>query len=353
MIYKHLFTVLVISFSLAFVLTPLYIKIANRLKIFDMPDKRKLHRAPTPTLGGIVIYFSFSITILITSFLLRQDSNLELLLYLPGILIGSLVLVIFGILHDTREMAPPIKLFGQIMVALIIFFSGIRIESVTNPFGGQIELFYPLSLLVTVIWIVALINAINLIDGLDGLAAGITAIASLVLFFISLAKDDISSMFLCLVLFGSCLGFLRYNFYPAKIFMGDTGSMFLGLILGIISIQGINKMAITVALMIPITVLAIPIYDTALSIFRRFISKKDIFKPDREHIHYRLLNMGITHRHVVLLLYFICIYFGILAFLFILIPIEFAFILLVLLTMGVFMGIKAIGFIERRVKSIR
>lgn len=135
--------------------------------------------------------------------------------------------------------------------------------------------------------------------------------------------------------------------------MGDAGSMFLGLILAIISIQGINKVAITVALMIPITVLAIPIYDTILAIIRRFVSKRDIFKPDRQHIHYRLLDMGVTHKHVVMLLYFVGVYFGIIAFLLILLPINFAFIALLLLGMGVFMGVKAIVFIEQRIKFVK
>ena len=352
MIYKHLFLILSISFGLAFVLTPLFIKIANKYKFFDIPNKRKLHKQPVPTLGGIVIYLAFSVSMLAV-LKISKEFNSELFMSLPGFLIGSLALVVFGVLHDTRDMPASVKLFGQIMVALIIFLSGIRIDSITNPFGGgEIVLFYPLSMFITILWIVALINAVNLIDGLDGLAAGIIAIGSTVLFFIALFKGDVVSIFICLALIGSCLGFLMYNFYPAKIFMGDAGSMFLGLVLGVISIQGINKMAITVALMIPITVLAIPIYDTVLSIFRRLLSHKHIFKPDRQHIHYRLLDMGVTHKHVVLLLYLIGIYFGIMAFLFILIPIKFAFILLVLLAMGVFMGVKAIGFIERRVKSI-
>ncbi|MFH1655619.1 MAG: MraY family glycosyltransferase [Candidatus Omnitrophota bacterium] len=353
MIYKHFFLVTAISFGLAYALTPLFIKIAKKFRILDKPDSRKAHTSPTPTLGGIVIYFAFSVAVLAA---LRINSALycELAVYTPGLLIGSLALVIFGVLHDTRDMPASVKLFGQIMVSLIIFLSGIRIEAITNPFGGsETILLYPLSLIVTVVWIVALINAINLIDGLDGLAAGIACISSVVLFLIALVKNDLGSMFICLALAGSCLGFLRYNFFPAKIFMGDAGSMFLGLILGVISIQGINKMAITVALMIPITVLAIPVYDTILSIIRRFISNKHIFKPDRQHIHYRLLDMGVTHKHVVMLLYFIGAYFGILAFLIILLPVKFAFIAILLLGMGVFMGIKAIGFIERRIKTIK
>lgn len=352
MIYKHSLLILAISFGISYCLTPLFIKIVTRFKLLDEPDERKSHKKPMPTLGGIVIYLAFGIAVIV-ALALNQEFKSEVLMHLPGLLIASTALVIFGVLHDTGDMPASIKLFGQIMVALIIFLSGIRIEYLTNPFGGQIELIYPISLLVTVIWIIALVNAINLIDGLDGLAAGIAAIGSLVMLFIALFKNDIASVLFCVALIGSCLGFLRYNFYPAKIFMGDAGSMFLGLILGVISIQGINKMAITVALMIPITVLAIPIYDTVLSVIRRMISKKNIFKPDREHIHYRLLDMGVTHKHVVMLLYFFGIYFGIMSFLFILIPVKFGFILLLLLSMGVFIAIKAIGFIENRIKSLR
>jgi UDP-GlcNAc:undecaprenyl-phosphate GlcNAc-1-phosphate transferase len=352
MLYKHFLLVIAVSFGLVYAITPAFIRIVKKLKILDRPNLRKAHASPTPTLGGVVIYLAFSVAVLV-ALRLNQVFYSELSMYAPGLLIGSLALVIFGILHDTRNMPASVKLFGQIMVAVIIFLSGIKIEFITNPFGGEIHLIYPLSLVSTVIWIVALINAINLIDGLDGLAAGITFISSVVLFFIALMKNDLGSMFICLALAGSCLGFLRYNFFPAKIFMGDAGSMFLGLILAIISIQGINKVAITVALMIPITVLAIPIYDTILAIIRRFVSKRDIFKPDRQHIHYRLLDMGVTHKHVVMLLYFVGIYFGIIAFLLILLPINFAFIALLLLAMGVFMGVKAIVFIEQRIKSVK
>jgi len=353
MIYKHFLLITAVAFGLAYAITPLFIKIAKKFKILDRPDSRKAHASPTPTLGGVVIYLAFSIAI-IAALRINPVFHSELAMYTPGLLIGSLALVIFGVLHDTRDMPASVKLFGQIMVAVIIFLSGIRIEAITNPFGGgEFILAYPLSLIATVVWIVALINAINLIDGLDGLAAGITCISCIVLFLIALMKNDFGSMFICLALAASCLGFLRYNFYPAKIFMGDAGSMFLGLILGVISIQGINKMAITVALMIPITVLAIPIYDTILAIIRRFVSNKHIFKPDRQHIHYRLLDMGVTHRHVVMLLYFIGIYFGIIAFLIILLPVKFAFVALLLLTMGVFMGVRAIAFVEQRVKSIK
>ncbi|MBM3251447.1 MAG: undecaprenyl/decaprenyl-phosphate alpha-N-acetylglucosaminyl 1-phosphate transferase, partial [Candidatus Omnitrophica bacterium] len=246
MTYKHFLLVIAVSYGLVYALMPAFIKIVKKLKILDRPNLRKAHVSPTPTLGGVVIYLAFSAAVLV-ALRLNQVFYSELIMYAPGLLIGSLALVIFGILHDTRNMPASVKLFGQIMVAVIIFLSGIKIEFITNPFGGEIHLIYPLSLISTVVWIVALINAINLIDGLDGLAAGITFISSVVLFFIALMKNDLSSMFICLALAGSCLGFLRYNFFPAKIFMGDAGSMFLGLILAIISIQGINKVAITVA----------------------------------------------------------------------------------------------------------
>jgi len=186
---------------------------------------------------------------------------------------------------------------------------------------------------------------------LDGLAGGITLISSAVLFFIAMRRQDIGSMFIITALAGSILAFLRYNFHPARIFMGDTGSMFLGFILSIISILGINKMATTVALLVPITALGIPIYDTALAIFRRVVLGRNVMASDRKHLHYRLLDMGLTQKQVVLFLYAVAVYFGLISFLLVLIPIEYALLLLILLGIGVFLGMRAIGFIETKLRA--
>jgi len=351
LLYKELLFLLLISFGTAYILTPLIIKISLRFQLLDIPDERKIHAKPIPTLGGISFFIAFNIAVVV-AMRLNSAFKSEFSQFLPGIFIAGILIVILGIFHDIKNITPQVKLLGQIFVALILFSNGNRIESITNPFGGEITLSLPLSFILTVIWVIALINTINLIDGLDGLAAGLTAISAFVLLCIALFKRDIVSVFLAISLLGSVSGFLRYNFYPAKTFMGDTGSMFLGLILSVISMHGINKMATAVALMIPITALGIPIYDTLFSIVRRMLSARHVFSADRQHLHYRLLNLGITHKHVVLLLYFIGLYFGIVSYLFVLIPVEFAFVLLILLGMGVFLGVKAIGFIEYRTKYI-
>jgi UDP-GlcNAc:undecaprenyl-phosphate GlcNAc-1-phosphate transferase len=349
--YKQILFLFFISGGISYILTPLIRKISLRFNYLDNPDKRKIHLKPTPTIGGISLFIAFNITVLL-AMKLNSIFWAEFLMFLPGLLLGGILIVILGMIHDIKNISAWSKLAGQIIVAVVLFLNGNRIESITNPFGGQISLPLIFSLILTIIWIISLINTINLIDGLDGLAAGLTAISAFSLFFIAVFRGDISAIFLTIILIGSILGFLRYNFHPAKIFMGDTGSMFLGFVLSIISIHGINKMATVVALIIPLIAFGIPIYDTFVAIVRRIVMKQHVFRADRQHIHYRLLNLGITHRHVVLLLYFMGIYFGIIAYLFVLIPVEFGFILLVLIAMGVFAGEKAIGFIEYRTKEL-
>ncbi|MDP2939630.1 MAG: MraY family glycosyltransferase [Candidatus Omnitrophota bacterium] len=351
MFIKQLFLIFVISYSAVFFLTPWFIKIAQRHKILDKPDKRKIHTKPLPTLGGIVLYLAFNFALII-ALRINPQFRADFQAYMPGVFLGGFLIIILGIFHDTIDIRPEVKFLGQIIVALVLFNAGVRIESITNPFGGEIKLILPVSMFISVVWTLVMVNAVNLIDGLDGLAAGLTIISSLSLLAIAILKYDIGSIFIIIALIGSTLGFLRYNFHPAKIFMGDCGSMFLGFILSVVSIQGINKMAVTAALLIPITALGVPIYDVILSVLRRVVKRVGIFQADRKHIHYRLLDMGITHRHVVLVLYFMGIYFAIISYLFVLIPVEYAFILLILLGMGVFSGMQAIAFLEQRLKLL-
>ncbi len=352
MLLKELIFIFIISYSLVFFLTPLFIKFALNFKILDMPNRRKAHHRPIPTLGGVLIFLAFNLAI-IFALKLNSDFWLNFKEHILGLFLGGFLVIVLGVLHDTINIRPEVKLLGQIIIALILFNTGVRIESITNPFGGQIKLILPISMFISVGWTLAMVNAVNLIDGLDGLAGGLSVISSVALLAIAVLKHDISSIFIIVALVGSTLGFLRFNFHPAKIFMGDCGSMFLGFILSVISIQGINKMAATVALLIPITALGVPIYDVILSVLRRAVKRVGIFQADRKHIHYRLLDMGITHRHVVLVLYFMGIYFAIISYLFVLIPVEYAFMLLILLAMGVFSGLQALGFIEHRMKLIQ
>lgn len=340
-----------ISLGISYLLTPLMRKVAVKTGILCKPGRRRIHTKPMPYLGGLAIYFAFIITALVL-FYTSQGFEIVFVQKLKGLLIGSTLIVLLGLWDDIKNVKAITKLTGQIIVALLLFGYGFRIEVLTNPFfGGEIHIPLFLSLFATTVWIVGLINAMNLIDGLDGLAAGITVIISVSLLLIALFLHSYVTVFLLAILAGSALGFLRFNFYPAKIFMGDAGSMFLGLILASAALIGFQyKSATATVLLIPITVLAIPIYDTFMAIIRRMLKKGSIFKADKKHLHHRLLSTGLKQKEIVLFIYLVTLYLGVLAFLFVLIPNEYAVILLVLLALGLFMGVRIIGFIERKTK---
>lgn len=351
--YSLLLLICIVSFGVSYLLTPLMRKIALKTKILSKPDKRTVHSRPIPYLGGVAIYFGFAIAILVV-FYISPLLLVEFSEKIKGLLIGGTLVVTLGLWDDIKNIRALPKLLGQAVVALVLFSYKFRVEVITNPFGGQIHIPFFWSVLITVVWIVGVINALNLIDGLDGLASGITFIGSVVLLSIALFLGNYFTVYLLAALAGSALGFLRFNFHPAKIFMGDAGSMFLGLILAsCVLVEFQYKTATAAVLLIPITVLAIPIYDTTIALVRRLLKKTPIFRPDKRHLHHRLLSMGLSHRYTVLFLYFLCVYFGLFAFLFVLIPKEYAFILLILLGMGVFMGIRTIGFIERKMHAMQ
>lgn len=349
-----IFYVFSISFLASFLFTPLTRRIALKAGVVDRPGKRKVHARPVPYLGGVAIYLAFTTSILVALHL-SEAFKIELSGQFIGLMLGGMVIVALGLWDDVKSIHPLTKIAGQIVASLIIFGYGFRIEMMTNPFGGVIHFPLPLSILITIIWIIGLINAVNLIDGLDGLAAGLTSIAGTILFFVAVSTHNVVTAFLLAAIVGSALGFLRYNFYPAKIFMGDTGSMFIGFILAVSAIVGLqfqHKMATVVALLIPITALVIPVSDTLMAIVRRMIGKTPVFMADKRHLHHRLLDMGLTQRQVIFLLYLIGLYFGIIAYLFTVIPAEYAFTLMILLGLGVFFGIRTLGFIERRLRII-
>jgi UDP-GlcNAc:undecaprenyl-phosphate GlcNAc-1-phosphate transferase len=328
-------------------------RVALRAGILSRPNKRRVHTKSMPYLGGLAIYFAFVITILVV-FYTNQQFRIDFFQKLKGFLIAGTLITLLGLWDDIKNIRPTIKLSGQVAVALLLFGFGFRIELFTNPFTGS-EMHIPLfiSILITIVWIVGLINAMNLIDGLDGLAAGITAIVCGSLLFISLLLNNYITIYLLAALAGSALGFLRYNFYPAKIFMGDAGSMFIGLTLATVTlIRSQHKSAVAAALLVPITVLAIPIYDTMMAVIRRLFKRSSIFRADKRHIHHRLLSTGLEQKQIVLFLYLVTLYLGIFAFLFVLIPKEYALILLILLGLGLFMSGKIIGFVEKEARLI-
>lgn len=289
----------VVAFSVAlitsYLLTPHVKRIAIRAGALDKPDARKVHTQPIPRMGGLAIYTGFMLAVLASLHINRE---------LFGILLGGTVILAVGIMDDLKPMPAKVKLLGQIIAACVPMLFGVRIEWLTNPFGGMIYLDY-LSIPLTVLWLISLTNTVNLIDGLDGLAAGVSTIASVTILLVAAQQSFWIVAILTAALAGSAFGFLQHNFNPAKIFMGDTGSMFLGYMLAAVSALGTVKSAATIALVVPIVALGLPIMDTAFAIIRRFNSGQPIFKPDKGHLHHRLLAMGLTQKQAVLLMYVI------------------------------------------------
>ncbi|MFD2131541.1 glycosyltransferase family 4 protein [Pseudogracilibacillus auburnensis] len=289
-----------------FFLTFLVKKLAFKFNIVDFPNQRKIHKKATPRIGGLAIFIGAALGLLYL-----QPEHVHLL----EISLGALVIVITGILDDKFDIRPIIKLSGQLIAASFLISSGLIIERVTLPFIGMIDLGV-FSVLITVLWVVGITNAINLIDGLDGLATGVSTFALLSMFVMALVDLQIFAAYLSIVLIGANLGFLYHNFYPAKIYMGDTGSNFLGYMIAVISMLGLFKNIALFSFIIPVIVLAVPIFDTLFAIVRRITNKQQIMKPDNKHIHYQLLRVGFTHRQSVLIMYAFSLIFGILAILF-------------------------------------
>lgn len=291
---------LCLSFVITLCLTPWVKRVALKANIIDHPNTRKIHKTPIPRLGGIAI---FSGCILPLLFLLPM-SNLLL-----GIFIGSSLVLILGILDDITDLSPWIKLAGQLLIALLTFKFGVSIQLITNPFGGVIPLHW-MSLPITVIWIVGMMNALNLLDGLDGLASGVSATSAFMFIIVALKTGQIESALISIALFGACVAFLKYNFAPAQIFMGDAGSMFLGYMLASVSILGVLKSTATLSILIPFLILGVPISDTLFSIFRRLKNRKRLFKADTGHFHHRLLDLGFNPKQVAILGYLLTLFLG-------------------------------------------
>ncbi|MER3501746.1 MAG: hypothetical protein IMHGJWDQ_000126 [Candidatus Fervidibacter sp.] len=307
-------TLLAFAFLLATVtsilLTPLSIRWAHRWGIIARPSPRKIHQEPVPSWGGIAIVLATLVGTFASWGLMRDLPDQVL-----GWLAGLLLIVAVGTFDDRFSIAPKVKLFGQILTALLPIASGIRIAFINNPFGdGYLYLASWQEWLVTLFWIVALINALNLIDGLDGLAAGISFFAALTLAFLAASQK----LFLIAAAFaamaGACMGFLPYNFHPARVFMGDTGAMALGYLFATLSILGsVKSVAALSVFFMTLVVLAYPLLDTIFAIVRRWLSRRPIFSADREHLHHRLLDSGMDQRQAVLMLYALTLAFCLLA----------------------------------------
>jgi UDP-GlcNAc:undecaprenyl-phosphate/decaprenyl-phosphate GlcNAc-1-phosphate transferase len=301
----NMYILAIVSTAISAILTPFVRKFAVRFNVIDVPkDHRRVHNKPTPLLGGLAIYFSFVITLILCKGAL---TNSEI-----GLIIGATIIVIGGVIDDKYNIRPWKKLLFQISAALVLIFFGVSINVITNPISNIYEFINIgyLCIPLTIIWIVGITNAVNLIDGLDGLAAGISLIASITLFIISILNSRNEAATLIIIFSGAILGFLPYNFNPATIFMGDTGSQLLGFMLAGISIRGAIKSAVAFSIAVPILALGIPIYDTLFAMIRRKINGKPIMAPDRGHLHHRLLDMGLTQKQVVAIMYIISAILG-------------------------------------------
>lgn len=336
---------LLIALVVSLVITPAVILFADKTGAMDAPDARKVHKKPIPRIGGLGIYIAFMAGVLATLQLdmLPEDVQSGVI----GLLIGATLIVILGLVDDYKNLPPKVKLLGQIIAAGVLVAFGVQIDFIADPFGDYFYLEY-FAIPATLFWIVGLTNTVNLIDGLDGLAAGVATIASITILLVAIQNAFVLVTIITAALAGAAIGFLWYNFNPAKIFMGDTGSMLLGFVLAGISVIGAVKSAATIALIVPILALGVPILDTSFAIIRRYRGGVPIFKPDKGHLHHRLLDMGFNQRQAVLLMYVISAMLGLSAVLLNEVSGGIAVAIVVAVILLVFFGAKKLGILRMK-----
>ncbi|NDD27915.1 MAG: undecaprenyl/decaprenyl-phosphate alpha-N-acetylglucosaminyl 1-phosphate transferase [Proteobacteria bacterium] len=310
-------------------LCPLVYRLATRMGVIDLPDARKVHSDPIPRWGGVAIALSFYFT---TGFALwwslgesvspvarfvggvtgalsgagdQLPSDLAARSTLFGLLCGGALMVLLGMVDDVLALPAKAKLAGQIVIACVFVYFGIQISFFSHLQHGIVYLPEWAARVITVIWIIGLTNAVNLLDGLDGLLSGVSGISAAFLCVVSLMKGQVLVALLLAALSGSAFGFLRYNFNPARMFMGDTGSLFLGSMFACLSIMGALKISATLALLVPVFIMGLPIADTAWAIIRRAANGRPIFQADKEHLHHRLLSLGLSQRQAVAVIWMV------------------------------------------------
>ena len=338
-----------IALGMALIITPGVIAFARRTGALDKPDARKVHARPIPRIGGIGIYAAFMVSILVQ--LLFVDLTPEYMMSLIGLMVGGTIVVAIGIIDDYCDLPAKVKLLGQIIAAAVLVVAfDVRIDFITDPLGDFIYLEW-FAIPATIFWVVGLTNTVNLIDGLDGLAAGVSSIAAVTIFLVAMEEGIPFVAMLTAALAGAAVGFLYYNFNPARIFMGDTGSMFLGFMLAGISVVGAVKSAATIALIVPILALGLPILDTTFAIVRRARNHRPIFKPDKGHLHHRLLAHGFTQKQAVLLMYVVSGLFGLCALALTVVSPQAATLIILIVAAAVFIGARKLGIFRMDVSQ--
>ena len=313
-----------LAFITTFVVTPHTMRLAKKVGAIDIPNDRRVNKKPMPRLGGVAVIAGFVVSIIYLFITTSIEGKLNLFgeenyyLKMIGFFLGVLVLGLVCYIDDVKGVPSWIKLTAQIIASIIVVACGVRIENISIPFTeGKIIMGDIFSYILTVCWIVGITNAINLIDGLDGLSSGVTLISCLSLLMVfALNGSPLIAIVLITALAGALVGFLPFNFSPAKTFIGDTGSNFMGFALAIISILGVAKTYTALVLIAPIIILAMPIFDTLFAIFRRLIKGKSIkavFKPDKGHLHHKLMAKGYTQKQAVLIMYGITAILGMFA----------------------------------------
>ncbi|MFA5857678.1 MAG: MraY family glycosyltransferase [Elusimicrobiota bacterium] len=334
--YKLYLLALIVSGVATYFLTFGVKKLAVKYGVMDIPDARRVHTVPIPRWGGLAMFGGFVIsmlTLLIVSkrfhLLLAyrnplKDNNGDVIGMLSigqqfiGIIVALVIIIILGMIDDKKSVPPVPKLLTQIIAAYVAMDFGVRIFGLELPWGIDFVAFpIIVTQILTVFWLIGFMNTINLIDGLDGLAAGVVAIAAFTFLIVAILQGQTQDIFqakqlklaaiLAAGLCGACVGFLFHNFYPAKIFMGDTGALFLGFMLGTIAVIGTLKTAAVISLIIPVLVIALPVLDVAMAIIRRLMRRQSIMAADKEHFHHRLLSLGWSQREAVLFIYVLSI----------------------------------------------
>jgi UDP-GlcNAc:undecaprenyl-phosphate/decaprenyl-phosphate GlcNAc-1-phosphate transferase len=311
-----------VAATVVFVATPLVEWFAKKVGAIDHPSDRKVHANPTPTLGGLAILLGLLGAGFGASLMPEFEDVFTQSSQWVGIAAGGIVIFMLGVVDDLRDLPAPVKLAGQVFAAGLLFLSGVKMQFLVVPGVASFSLGDDVSVLVTVLWIVAMINAVNLVDGLDGLAAGVVAIAASSFFVFAyeltgrvvILNSAYPAPLIAIAIVGVCLGFLRHNFYPARIFMGDSGSMLLGLVLGATTVSGIGSSNVVSSgpaeaflawfpLLIPVLVAALPILDAVFAVVRRVRRRRSVFHADKEHLHHRLMDLGHGHRQAVIVMY--------------------------------------------------
>ena len=280
---------------ISYLATPFVKKLAVKIGAVDVPkDNRRMHKVPIPRMGGMAIVIAF---LLCTFLFVELDRQMR------GVLMGAVIILVVGVLDDCLTLKALPKFLAQIVAALIVYFSGNEIRYVSHPFANGLLDLGAFSGIVTVVWIVMMTNAVNFIDGLDGLAVGVSGISTATMLVIAMLMGEETVAVILAALLGACLGFIPYNFNPAQIFMGDTGSTFLGFVLAGLSIQGLFKMYAVISFLVPFLILGVPFFDITFAVIRRLAKHQNPMTADRGHIHHRLIDMGLSQKQSVAIVY--------------------------------------------------